>query len=154
MLSIYITNYRQRFVRCYTNRLLHFETITTSRNETGHAALKRQLKSSIENLKTMIDDINLMLMNEYQNHLIKFNEIRIKLFMKFRKSIFQHFVVYVISTVLRKMIPQYELLIEQSTILLFCIDVFIIFTGLACSHKMQEKLYEKNDFLLNDIHFH
>ena len=51
--------------------MLHFETIIIFRNEKRHAALKKQFENFIENLKTVIDDIALILMNNYQNDLIK-----------------------------------------------------------------------------------
>jgi hypothetical protein len=62
--SIYIDDFRERFVKCFTNRVLHFDTITTSRDESDHAVLKRRLRSFIEDLKTMMNDISLLLINE------------------------------------------------------------------------------------------
>jgi hypothetical protein len=54
--------------------MLHFEIIIISRDEDDHAVLKRQLESSFEDMKTMINDINLLLMNEYHNYLLKLKE--------------------------------------------------------------------------------
>ena len=154
LLFIYIINYRQRFVRCYINKVLHFGTTTTSRSESEHAVVKRQFESFIDDLKIIVNDFILMLMNEYQNHLIKINEARIRLFMNFRKSIFQHIIAHVISVVLRKIMSQYELLIDQSTVFLFCIESFSTSMKLSCSHKIQKRLFDENDILLNDVHFH
>ena len=154
MLIIYIINYRQRFVQCYTNKILHFGTTTTSRSEEEHAMLKRQLKSFTDNLKTVIDDIKLLLMNEYQNHLINLNEIKMRIFMMLRKSIFQHLIASVISIAMRKILPQYEFLINQSTIFLFCTDVFNTSMRLPCNHVIQQRLFEGDDLLLNDVHIH
>lgn len=39
----YIQSHRFRFVRCFTNRVLHFDTTVTSRGEGAHAVLKKQL---------------------------------------------------------------------------------------------------------------
>ena len=154
LLFIYIANYRQRFVRCYTNKIFHFETTTTSRNESEHAMLKRQLRSSIDDLKTVIDDINLMLMNEYQIHLISINEAKIKVPMILRKSIFQNLIAHVISIVLRKIIPQYDLLTDQSTAVLLCIGAFSTFMKLPCSHVIQQRLFDNEGLFLNDVHPH
>ncbi len=63
----YIRNYRRRFIKCYTNQVLHFDTTVTSRGEDEHAVLKRQLESSIDDLKTVMNEINLLLINEHHN---------------------------------------------------------------------------------------
>jgi hypothetical protein len=55
--DIYIGDYRRRFVKCYT-KCLHFGIIVTSRDEEAQAVLKRQLGSSTENLKIVVDGIN------------------------------------------------------------------------------------------------
>ena len=86
--------------------------------------------------------------------MIKINKVRIRLSMIFRKSIFKHLIAHVISAALKKIMFQYELLIEQFTIILFCIDVFIIITDLSCSHKIQKRLFAKNELLLNNVHFY
>ncbi len=59
----YIEHYRRRFVKCYTDEILHFETTMTFRSEDEHAQLKRHLESSIEDLKIVIDNIKLLLIN-------------------------------------------------------------------------------------------
>jgi hypothetical protein len=62
--NIYIRNYRHRFVKCYINQILHFDIIVTSRDEKAHVMFKKQFESFIDNLKTMINEINLLLINE------------------------------------------------------------------------------------------
>lgn len=44
--NTYLDLYRRCFVRCYTDKVLHFETTVTSRGESGHALLKRHLGTS------------------------------------------------------------------------------------------------------------
>jgi hypothetical protein len=85
---IYIRNYRRRFVKCYTNQILHFEITVISRKEDEHVVLKRQLESSTEDLKTMIDEISLLLMNEMQNHTLVLTNAQMRHSMKLRKSVF------------------------------------------------------------------
>jgi hypothetical protein len=62
--EIYIRNYRRRFIKCYINQILHFDITMTSRDEDAHALSKRQLRKSIDDLKTIMNDINLMFINE------------------------------------------------------------------------------------------
>jgi hypothetical protein len=42
---------------------MHFDNIVISRIENSHVALKRQLEFFIEDLKTVVDDIDLLLRN-------------------------------------------------------------------------------------------
>jgi hypothetical protein len=84
---IYITDFRRRFLTCYINKILHFEIITISRDENDHAILKRRFESFSEDLKTMIKKINLLLMNEYHNYLLKLKKKKIK---RFNLSTYNH----------------------------------------------------------------
>jgi hypothetical protein len=70
LIATYIRDHRRRFVKAYTNQVLHFETTMSSHSEIEHAQLKRYLRASTDDLKTMIDSINLMLKNQIHNHLI------------------------------------------------------------------------------------
>jgi hypothetical protein len=69
--DIYIENHRRRFVKAYINKILHFETTMISQSKYEHAQLKRHLRASIDDLKTMIKYINLLLKNEIHDYLIE-----------------------------------------------------------------------------------
>jgi hypothetical protein len=88
LVIIYITHV-QRFAKCFSNRMLHFDTTITSRDERRHAVMKRQLRTSTDDLKIVIDEISLILINEYHDFQIRLNENRIRFSMKLRKLIFQ-----------------------------------------------------------------
>ncbi len=152
--SIYIDDFRERFVKCFTNRVLHFDIITTSRDENDHAVLKRRLRLFIEDLKTMMNDISLLLTNEHHNHLLTIEKAKIRFFMILRALIFQQVRLYVTSNALKMILNQYNLLTERSTAISFCTHVFIITTELSCSHKFQERLYNDDFILLKDVHMH
>jgi hypothetical protein len=68
--EIYIRDFRRRFVRCYINKILHFETTMTSRSENEHAMLKRQLREFIDDLKNVVKIISLILINQFHNHFL------------------------------------------------------------------------------------
>jgi hypothetical protein len=125
-----------------------------SRDEKKHSILKRQLRSFTEDLKTMMNEINLLLMNEYHNYLMKFEDAKLRLLMKLRKSIYQQLTAYVISHALRKIDVQYNLLVNQSSALFACSKAFITTIELSCSHKIQERLYDEEFLLLEDVHSH
>ena len=136
--------------------ITHFETTTTSRDEGGHAELKRQLGSSSGDLKTVVDGINLLLINKLYNHLIRLDEAKVRLPMDIRKPIFQEISPYVTPYALRKIMPQYKRLVGQPTAIPACTGTFSFTMGLPCSHKIQEPLYgdRGEKLLLEDIHPH
>lgn len=147
--------HRRRFVQCFINKVLHFDITITSRTENEHAILKRQLNSFNENLKTVVNDINLLLTNKLDDHFIVINEVKNRFSIKFRKSIFQQLIVYVFFYALRKIAEQYFLLMDKSTAIRFCIHAFIIIMRFSCSHKIQKRMYEiANVILLKDVHSH
>ncbi len=68
LINIYIIDFRKRFVKIFIIKMFYFDIINISREEDVYALLKRQLDVSIEDLKTMMKSIDLLLINEYQNH--------------------------------------------------------------------------------------
>jgi hypothetical protein len=72
----------------------------TSRDEDEHAVLKRQLRSSIDDLKTMMNEINLLFINEQHNYLIEMKEAKMRYSIELRKLIFEQLTSFVTSTVL------------------------------------------------------
>jgi hypothetical protein len=126
----------------------------TSRNEDTHALLKRQLEKSIEDLKTVVNDISLMFINERQNHQTNLDVNKIRYSMKLRKSIFQLLTSFVVNVILRKMNSQYQMLIKRSIVMSRCTNVFIIIIGLSCNHRIQKRLYQEESILLEDVHSH
>jgi hypothetical protein len=84
----YIEHYRRRFIKCYTDQVLHFGTTVTSRSESEHAQLKRHLESSIEDLKIVMNSIKLLLINEIHNHLLALKDVKLRCSAHLRKFIF------------------------------------------------------------------
>jgi hypothetical protein len=154
LIIIYITHV-QRFAKCFSNRILHFNTTITSRDERRHAVMKRQLRTLTDDLKIVINEISLILINEYHDFQIRLNENRARFSMKLRKLIFQQIFFYIITLVIRRIFSQYQLLTERSTTLSACTSIFITSTDLFCSHKIQKRLYDVEKFLLiEDVHSH
>lgn len=56
-IGIYIEEHiwpqRQKWAKCYTNKILHFDNITISRGEGGHRVVKEKLQYSIGDLHTV-----------------------------------------------------------------------------------------------------
>jgi hypothetical protein len=126
----------------------------TSRDEDSHAVLKQQLGKSTEDLKTVVNDIDLMLINELQNYRIALDDDRMRYSMKLRKPVFEQLAFFVSTNVLRKILSQYKLMIERFTVLPACIKVFITITELPCSHRIQKRLFQKECLLIENVHSH
>lgn len=84
----YITH-ATKFVRCFINRVLHFSTTTTSRGESGHAMLKKHLGTSTKDLKTIINGIDLLLLNQYQNHRLTLKNVKTRYSFDLNKFFFR-----------------------------------------------------------------
>jgi hypothetical protein len=147
-------SYRRRFIKCYINQVLHFDITVTSRGEGAHAVLKRQLDKFTGDLKTIVNEINLLLINELQNYRIDLNDDRMRYLMKCRKSVFDQIAFFVSINVLRKILSQYKLLMERSIVMSACINVFIIIIELFCSHRIQKRMFQKGSILIEDVHSH
>jgi hypothetical protein len=115
--------------------------------------LKRRLESFAEDLKTMINEINLLLMNEYQDYLLKLADQKIRYSLNLCKRVYQQLTSYVTHYTLRKISHQYDLLTKRSTIIKVCINVFIIIIEMSCSHRIQEKLYAKKNYFFEECSF-
>jgi hypothetical protein len=102
LINIYIIDFRDRFIKIFINQMLHFDIIITSREKDAHAILKRQLNVSIEDLKTIINEIDLLLMNKYSNHTLVIENAKIRFSFELRLSIYQLIASYVIYVVIRK----------------------------------------------------
>ena len=121
--TTYVNDHRRHFIKCYINKVLHFETTTTSRGEGGHAVLKRQLGSSSGDLKTMIDGIVLLLNNEMHNYLIAFEEAKSRYPIELRQKVFSRLAAHVTPYAIRRIATQYDLLTARPTVVGPCTNV-------------------------------
>jgi hypothetical protein len=154
LINIYIIDFRHHFIKAFINRVLHFDTTTTSRDEDEHVVLKHQLGSFTKDIKTVMKDIDLLLINELHNHLIALNEAKIRYLIELRKSIYQLIASYTFSFAIRRINDQYLILTKQLTVILVCTGIFTRTMSLLCSHRIQEVLYEEETLQLHDIHSH
>jgi hypothetical protein len=61
------------------NQILHFNNNVILCNEDNHAVLKCNLRFSIDDLKKIINCIDLMLLNQQNDYIIIFEEIKMHL---------------------------------------------------------------------------
>lgn len=92
---MYIRRFKSQFVQCYANQKLYFETIVMSRKEEAYAALKQNLDISTNNLKIVMNNINLLLKNQRHNYLIAFDEAKMHFLIKLQINIFRNLLTFV-----------------------------------------------------------
>ena len=59
----FIRFYKKKFVKCWTDKFRHFNNHATSRFESSHVKLKSALLNFIDDLKTVVNQLNLLLIN-------------------------------------------------------------------------------------------
>jgi uncharacterized membrane protein YgcG len=156
---------------------MHFGITVTSRGEGAHAVLKRNLVTSTGDLKIVVDNLNLLLINQrhdyliefenakvryslqcridlFQTFLIKFENVKVRYSLQCRIDLFQNISAFVTSYALRKILDQYKRLTDESTVLSACIKAFSTTLGLSCAHIIQERLGSTGCLLIDDVHPH
>jgi hypothetical protein len=127
----------------------------TSRREEAHAMLKRSLMSSTDDLKIVIDNLDLLMINQRHEYVQKFEEIKIRYSVDCRLDIFRNISAFVISKALRMIMNEYKRLISQIIVLSACTNAFKTSLDLSCAHVIQQRLFESPDcLLLEDVHSH
>jgi hypothetical protein len=112
------------------------------------------LRAFIDDLKTMMNNINLLLKNEIHDHLIEWNENKIRYSVECRKSIFHQLSAFVTSYAIKQMLSQLKLLTKRTIVISLCTDVFIKTMRLSCNHKMQKRLFQNESLLVENVHSH
>ena len=136
LLETWIRPYKRKFIKCYTDQILHFNNNATSRSEGGHAVLKRNLGFSIGDLKEVVDCIDLMLLNQRNDYIIAFEEAKMRLAHDLRLPIFRDLHAKVTPFALRRILPQWRLLTSNATVLPRCTNAFTTSMGLPCAHRI------------------
>lgn len=135
LICIYITHVT-KFVKCFIDQVLHFNITIISCAEDEHKALKKQLKSLTKDFKTIIDQIDLLLINEFHDYKLNFDDVKNCYSLNLNKFIFYQIKIYIILHAIKKILPQYKLLIDQTMIVFAYTNTFIIFIDLSCNHKI------------------
>jgi hypothetical protein len=126
----------------------------TSREEESHAVLKKQLESLTRDLKMIVNDINLLLINEHHNHTLALVDQKVKFSTALRKLVFNQLTAHITHYAIKKIVTQYVLLTEKLTVIDSCKSIFITIIELSCSHKIQKRLFNEESLLLKNVHSH
>ena len=97
----------------------------------------------LEDLKTVIDSIDMLLMNQRETYLLNLKQVKVRLSHRFRLFIFIYLLARVIFFALKQIYDQYRLITTASTVLSVCTRVFTTMTRLSCAHKIQNRMYKQ-----------
>ncbi len=163
---------RRKFIKCYIDKLLHFNNIATSHVEEEHWIVKQRLQfstderefndiescwSDADDLMIIIDKLNLLLLDQHYNYVQKLKKAKTRLSFELRLSIFRDLTVFVTLHALRQMYQQYKHLTVELMMIVTCTSTFTRTTKLICAHEIQNCMYDRasDDTLkLKNIHSH
>ncbi len=149
--------YKKKFVGCWTDRKLHFGNHATSRGEGSNATLKRELGSSVADLKSVVDSLKLLLMNQRHDYIAAVQMAKTRLPFRLRAPILRDLVAHMTSFALHKVIEQYNLITTTEGPLLPCTNVFTRTLSLPCAHRIQRRMDDTAGggvLKIEDIHSH
>ncbi len=152
--NIWIRSFDRKIIKCYTNKIRHFFIISTSRSKNAHRVLKHNLNFSTDDLKMMMNNIEILLMNQRKEYATKFDETKMRVSFDLKISSFKDLLSHVISYALRIIFNQY-VLIDQSNHSTVYTHFWIIVSDLSCSHLIKNRIRASAEILLlEDVHQH
>lgn len=68
--------FRPKFINCYLDKIRHYRNVVTSQIEDCHILLKSKLEISMDDLFTIVTNINSLLWNQHQEYIIALGEVK------------------------------------------------------------------------------
>ena len=99
----------------------------------------------------MVNTIKLKIISQIMNYCIQKSSVCQHLPCNLQGQLYQKVITYITSYVLHLMTDQQKLINENNTILKLCINMFIIYISLFCSHKIQQCKTEDECLKLNNF---
>ncbi len=152
--DIWIRSFDRKIVKCYINKVRHFFITSTSRSKSAHRVLKHNLRFSIDDLKMMMNNIEILLMNKRKEYALKLNDAKMRVSFDLKIASFRDLISHVTSHVLRMIFNQY-LLLEKSNHSSVCTHFWITISSLSYSHLIKNRMTTfAKILLLEDVHSH
>ncbi len=120
-----IDRWKTRIVKCFINKMLSFDNIITFRAEEDHVKLKRALKTFIEDLKKVINVIELLLKNERSKYLLAYEDAKARISINCNIYALKHFQTFISFYVLKLIRKQFDKSLKADNnveILSFCTE--------------------------------
>jgi Na+/phosphate symporter len=135
--------------------MLSFNNIITSRAEEDHVKLKRALKTFIEDLKKVINVIELLLKNERSKYLLAHENAKTRTSINCSIYALKHLQTFISSYVLKLIRKQLDKSLKADNnveILSFCTENYQQSMRLSCAHLINEKAERDEMLQLEDVH--
>ncbi len=149
--------YKKKFVICWTDQKLHFDNHANSRGEGNNAALKRELETSVGDLKSVVDSLELLLIDPCHVYIGAIQVAKTRLPFRLRVPILRDLIAYATSSALHKVVKQYNLITLTEGPLPRCTNVFTTTLRLPCAHRIQNRIYDRAGgevLKIEDVHPH
>jgi len=142
IIDTWLEPWRDRLCKYHTNEFRHYGITTTSRAEGIHRVLKSNLKLSTGDLMTVVDNIELMLVNQLKKHRKDLAQAKRSTPFAFSHTVFSNLVGRVTPYAIWKIHSQFQRLQEATAEepLPPCTEVFTKTLGLPCSHKIKARM--------------
>ena len=160
MKKTWLKNHKHRFYKAWTDKIIHFGTITTSRVESGHRVLKSNLKFSTGDLLYVVDCIEAMLSKQYREFNTKLARAKIRVAYNLPHGIMTELIGKVSPHALEKIRKQWKTIKRfqadpEEYPMKACTSGFSTTMGLPSSHKIKTCMESKEKRLkLENIHAH
>ena len=141
--NTWLVSHKQKFVKCYTDKIRHYGNVVTSRVEGGHTVLKSKLGISTGDLLTVVINIDSLLRNQHQEYIIALGEAKNNTLMILKganTTIYRDLTPYVTPFALLRIYEQYRRLADKSQPLPPCTQQFSTTMGLPCVHRIEVSL--------------
>ena len=100
---------KTRFVRAWTNRVMHLNTLVTSRGEGSHAVLKQAFGTSSGDLLQSLEDIKLLLTNQLYQYMSLVERARTRMGDHHNIEVFRHLGQRISPEALKLMLKQWDM---------------------------------------------
>lgn len=145
----WLTKWKTRIVRFWTNEILHFGLQTTSRVEGYHRSLKRWLHSSTGDLLHLHVRLEAWWLWSLKAHKDAMSDTQVHARLDLAVPSFRRVLKRVHNHALTQCLEQLQLLTRST-----CTGVYAKTRGLPCVHKLRELERESKPLLLSDFHPH
>ena len=161
--TTWLNEHKERFCKAWTNEVLHFNTLTTSRVESGHRVLKSVLKFSTGDLHTVVSGLETLLEGQHDDYTTKLADAKELVAYNLPRELMRDLIPKISPYALQKIRKQWKL-VKKSKLdpdheayeeLGPCSGVFATTMGLPCSHMIKACMEAPNPKLsLDDVHSH
>ncbi|KAH6789587.1 hypothetical protein C2S51_004593 [Perilla frutescens var. frutescens] len=151
VMSHWIKPYKERFINCWTNNVMHFDNTTTCRAEGAHAKLKKFLGTNTGNLETCWEKMHDLLETSFNAIKASF-EKSVNVVQHIYKSPVFQFLRGVVSIVaLDKVLEEMKSVGEYGVDPLLCGCVMRTKCGLPCAHEIDEHIRSSEPICIDKV---